>query len=547
MSDHGLAKTGDMLLERYRVTGVLGRSGIGMVYDAIDTRLSRPVAIKALQPVGRGPLSTLGPRFEREAQTVATLNHPNLVTLLDYDLLDDGTPAMVMERVTGRSVRDLLPVHAFTAPQVTAILTQTLSALEICHDRSIVHRDLKPGNVLLHNDGDQGLGVKIVDFGLTKLVADEGATALTLNGQVFGSPRFMAPEQWLRGQIDGRTDLYALGLIGYCMVHGDHFIALGNPVDVCQAHLYSPRPAFRTMRDGTPVPPILAQVLARAAAPQIDARFEDAREMKEALAPLARALPQPAPMIAIQQARRSPGRAAGAAVVLGAMRPIRAVQRPAGDQSRPGATPPIREVGLNSQEASDLYADESDETDLEGMAPPDLDDDCDTEEIQAFIETGDETFKLDAPFFVEEAFKQSDGPFAEEPFESPASPASNASAGAQPLGRTLIDPPPETPARTSSAPFGVQGAPLTAVTHRDVERALSVDSPIAQLNDPSTPLALKAPVAGHLPPDTTPGSVRHARTLQDASKDEGRSLIWIGLLGGFALVVAAAVVIALLR
>ncbi|MCA9573614.1 MAG: serine/threonine protein kinase, partial [Myxococcales bacterium] len=186
------------------------------------------VAVKVLGAQGRS-VGNARARLQREARTLAALVHPNLVTLLDYDVLPDGSPAMVMEFVDGVNLQSLLSAHAFTPEEILRVLDQTLAALVACHERGVIHRDLKPGNLLVDASS---MAVKVIDFGIVQLLGDEGATALTVNGEVFGSPRFMAPEQWQQGLVDARTDLYALGLIGYCMVLGQHFIRQRNPVAV---------------------------------------------------------------------------------------------------------------------------------------------------------------------------------------------------------------------------------------------------------------------------------------------------------------------------
>ena len=273
---------GRTLLGKYRVDGIIGSGGMGTVYDASDLRLGRSVAIKVLSSGATG-FGDVGRRFRREARAIGKVAHPNLVTLLEYDLLDDGTPAMVMEKVDGRDLRWMLAQHEFTIAEAHRVLWQALAALAVCHDHGYVHRDLKPDNILVEQRAD-GLHVKLIDFGLTKLISEEGATALTLNGEVFGSPRFMAPEQWFRQEVDGRTDLYALGCIGYCMLLGEHFIKPDNPIAVCQAHMRGERPMLERTRAGQRIPSELAEALSRAVEPDIQRRWADAREMIASLA-----------------------------------------------------------------------------------------------------------------------------------------------------------------------------------------------------------------------------------------------------------------------
>ncbi len=273
---------GQTILGKYRVEGVIGSGGMGTVFDARDLRLDRQVAVKVLT-ASSASFGDVGRRFRREARALGQVAHANLVTLLEYDLLEDGTPAIVMERVFGRSLRELLGVHPFTVAEVHRILYQSLAALAVCHDSGLVHRDLKPDNIMIETR-DGKFHVKIIDFGLTKLIADEGATALTLQGEVFGSPRFMAPEQWFRQTVDGRTDLYALGCIGYCMLLGHHFIPPGNPIAVCQSHMRGERPPITRTFAGEPVPKELGEAVRRAASADIEDRWLSARAMLEAMA-----------------------------------------------------------------------------------------------------------------------------------------------------------------------------------------------------------------------------------------------------------------------
>ena len=278
-------RIGETLLGKYKVSSILGRGGMGVVYDAEDTRLGRHVAIKVLNAAARSQKDA-DQRFHLEARAIAALIHPHLVTLLDYDFLEDGTPCMVMERVEGMSLKASMARRSFTPLEVTLILYQTLLALAACHAKGVIHRDLKPENLLLTRGGQQGITVKVIDFGLTKLLADSGAGSLTVNGQVFGSPRFMAPEQWLQKEVTGRTDIYALGLIGFCLLRGEHFITAQNPFEICRAHISQPRPPLRTTPDGTRIPALLDHLLRKAADPDPRNRYESAEAMIQALEPL---------------------------------------------------------------------------------------------------------------------------------------------------------------------------------------------------------------------------------------------------------------------
>ncbi|MCA9545461.1 MAG: serine/threonine protein kinase, partial [Myxococcales bacterium] len=197
---------GALLLGRYRLAYELGRGGAGIVYGAQDMTLGREVAVKVLQ--GRPRVPQAAARMAREAQALADVQHPHLVRLLDYGD-EGGTPCLVMELVDGIDLRGLCAHHPCTVAETVVILDQTLAALQACHARGYVHRDLKPGNVLVQR-GDAPLSVKIIDFGIVQIAGDAGATALTVQGQIFGSLRYMAPEQWSQVGVGPRTDLYAV-------------------------------------------------------------------------------------------------------------------------------------------------------------------------------------------------------------------------------------------------------------------------------------------------------------------------------------------------
>lgn len=276
---------GDLLLGRYEITGLLGEGGVGVVYEAQDTRLQRPVAVKVLRRTALRN-RTAAQRMLREAQTLAAVSHPNLVVLLDYELLPEGVPALVMERVRGISAQGWLKHRPFTVHEAVTVVHQSLGALAACHDVGITHRDLKPSNILIEQRHDGRPFAKVIDFGIVHLAADDGATALTLQGEVFGSPRYMAPEQWTQKPVDARTDVYAMGLIAHVLLAGRHFIGVTNPVQVFEAHLSAPRPRLEASASGERVPPLVANAILKAIHPDPDRRFPDCDAFKAALEPL---------------------------------------------------------------------------------------------------------------------------------------------------------------------------------------------------------------------------------------------------------------------
>jgi serine/threonine protein kinase len=211
----------------YEILAPLGAGGMGEVYRARDTRLKRDVALKVLQ----GPWLDIGDRvarFEREAELLAALNHPNVAAIYGIEE-SSGTTALVLELVEGPTLADRLALGPMPLSEVVPICRQIVDALDAAHERGIVHRDLKPANIKLRDDG----AVKVLDFGLAKALgsddsARQGATAFatvtspvaTSMGVILGTAAYMSPEQ-ARGQpLDKRTDIWAFGCVLYEMLCG---------------------------------------------------------------------------------------------------------------------------------------------------------------------------------------------------------------------------------------------------------------------------------------------------------------------------------------
>ena len=215
-------------ISHYRVTARLGAGGMGEVYRATDTKLRREVALKVLpQSVSADPQRMA--RFEREAQLLAALNHPNIAAI--YGLEDsDYTRALVIELVEGLTLAERIAQAAIPIDEVLPIARQISEALEYAHERGIVHRDLKPANVMVKPDG----AVKVLDFGLAKALDEDSANtdistsptlsaAATKAGFILGTAAFMSPEQAEGHKVDARSDIFSFGIILYQMLTG------GNP------------------------------------------------------------------------------------------------------------------------------------------------------------------------------------------------------------------------------------------------------------------------------------------------------------------------------
>jgi serine/threonine protein kinase len=278
-------KPGDVLDGRYVLQDAIGEGGVGLIFRAVQFKVQRPVAVKFLQHEVVGEQS-LKPRFEREALALAALAHPNIVRLQDYGIAR-GSPFLVMEFVEGRTLRALLNEDGqyLPWPRALGLTRQVLYALAYAHERGIVHRDLKPANLIVQNLPQQPEHVKVLDFGFAKFLPgselDLGAQ-LTRAGHTFGSPPYMSPEHATGSAVDGRSDLYSVGILLFEMLTGKRPFD-GEIHEVLRHHLATPVPRLVERRPELAAHPELQQLIDRALAKQRDARFADAGEFLRAL------------------------------------------------------------------------------------------------------------------------------------------------------------------------------------------------------------------------------------------------------------------------
>ena len=258
---------GRVFSNRYEIQREIAQGGMAEVYLAHDQLLNRPVALKALFPeYAREP--SFVERFRREAQAAANLNHPNIVAIYDWGQ-EDGTYFIVMEYVEGRSLRDLIRAEAPLDPgQAAEITAEIASALAFAHRNGVVHRDVKPGNVLLTRTGT----VKVTDFGIARAGTSDG---LTQTGSVMGTATYFSPEQAQGLAVDGRSDVYALGVVLYEMVTGVAPFT-GRLAGVGRVQARARRRRCRRRERNPDVPPDLEQIIMTALAEGARAPLPDA-------------------------------------------------------------------------------------------------------------------------------------------------------------------------------------------------------------------------------------------------------------------------------
>jgi serine/threonine-protein kinase len=261
-----------MLGNRYRLERQVGTGGMAQVWEASDLLLDRRVAVKILHP--HLATDTSVARFRREAIAAARLAHPNVVSIFDT-ISADGVEAIVMELVDGTTLRRHLDRHQRLSPDdALHIGTSVCDALAAAHASGLVHRDIKPANILLCRDGR----VKIADFGIAKATVGDG---LTREGTLVGTAAYLAPEQVEGAEVDGRADLYALGLVLFEALTGALPFTGDSDASVALARLRVTPPNAHRLRSA--VPRATAAVIAKSLTKEVDGRFQDAASMRRAL------------------------------------------------------------------------------------------------------------------------------------------------------------------------------------------------------------------------------------------------------------------------
>jgi serine/threonine protein kinase len=281
-------RIGTVLSERYRIDALIGEGGMGRVYSAEHVMMKKRLAVKVL----RRELTTVPDvvaRFEREAMAAANIDHPNVAAATDFGKLSDGSVFLVLEFVSGASLRDEIAEGPMALERALHITRQIAAGLGSAHVQGIVHRDLKPENVMLVERGGDKDFVKVLDFGIAKVPIGEIAQSgpkdhlITKAGMVFGTPEYMSPEQALGQTVDGRADLYSLGVMLFEMLAGSRPFSSANPVGILGQQLANPPPTFAERAPDAHVPPAVEQIVQRLMARDREQRFNRASELVSVL------------------------------------------------------------------------------------------------------------------------------------------------------------------------------------------------------------------------------------------------------------------------
>lgn len=282
---HMQSLVGELIGERYKLREFIGQGGMSGVYKAQDLRNGKTVAVKLLLPHLVTDAVSFA-RFQLEEKAASSLHHPNIVNIFDFGALPNGQPFIVMDYLDGTGLQDAIKMlRSLPVERSVMIFTQLADALECAHKNGVLHRDLKPSNVLLLHQGPFTDVVKIVDFGIAKLMPREGAESLhlTKTGEVFGSPFYMSPEQCRGEKVDARSDIYSMGCLMYEVLAGDPPLVGNNLMETLLKHLSETPASFATACPDSKIPERLEKIVFKSLHKDPDQRYQSMAALRSDL------------------------------------------------------------------------------------------------------------------------------------------------------------------------------------------------------------------------------------------------------------------------
>lgn len=276
---------GKTILGKYKVIELLGTGGMSRVYKAFQIMTQKMVALKLLHK-HLSDKPTMMRRFQAEAQASHHLAHPHIITVYDFGITEDNQPFIAMDYLEGRALSDIVRTWGqLSIDRVLKITDQILDALEHAHDSGVLHRDLKPSNIVLIPVGDDMDYVKLVDFGIAKILPKAGLEAqeLTQSGDVFGSPLYMSPEQCLGNMTDARSDIYSIGCLLYECLTGKPPLLGNNTLETMHKQVHEMPGGLTNVKADVRLVKQLEDIVFKAMAKEPENRFQSAPEMRRAI------------------------------------------------------------------------------------------------------------------------------------------------------------------------------------------------------------------------------------------------------------------------
>jgi serine/threonine-protein kinase len=280
------ASIGSTIGEKYEILAVIGGGAMGLVYKARHTLMKRIVAVKMLHPNMLPDHGTVM-RFKKEAEALSCLNHPNILTVFDFGISTQGQPYLVTDYLEGQTLGEVLEQNQNVPwPRAVHIFMQVCSALAHAHKNGVIHRDIKPSNIMLTEFEDQADFVKILDFGIAKVISEEteNSSQLTRTGEVFGSPLYMSPEQCRGKKLDARSDIYSLGCVLFRTLTGQPAFFGQDLVECLYKHVNETAPRLNDVAPELGIPEELELIVQKCLQKDQADRYQSMVDLKEALA-----------------------------------------------------------------------------------------------------------------------------------------------------------------------------------------------------------------------------------------------------------------------